>query len=738
MVLEEVGILKMVQRFGMRESKRVGAVMALVMVAGCAPSKLLLPAALRTAQADEQQDTVVSAAPQPGSNPSLGKERMPAPPPLRTGAGLRDSAQVEVAPKERNKPKIDINFEQVPLPTLIGVVYGEMLGRVVSMDDKVAQRRDLVTFRTPVAQSREQVRDAMGLLLKSYGVAVVELGTLVRVIPDAMDSGYLPEIRRGAALPETPPSLRPIFQIVELGAVRNTEVAGWLKNMFKDRLVIQEDSGRNAILLSGLGDTVSAAMQAIRVLDQPVMAGRGSLRLTPTFWAAEELAKRLNEILAAEGYAMPPANYVPASGGVRYPIMLLPLPGQNAVLVFAQNEEYLAHIAQWAEKLDQPSERTSGNGLFMYTAKNLSAAELAKTLDQLFEGGGRAAVAGAANAGKEGQSNGNPSSTTTTGKVVVDTTSNTLIFRTNSAEYSQMMNILRSLDKPPKAALVEVTVAELTLSDDNQFGIEWLLKNVSSSGSGVVGGTLGGLSIGTGGLTVQRLVSGGDVRMVLNALASTNHANVLSSPRIMARNGETATIQVGQEVPLITSQQSSINSSNSDNLGVLQTVQYRNTGVILKVKPVIHSGNRVDLEVAQEVSAAQTTVTGVNNSPTISTRKLETKMTLQSGSTVLLGGLISSNNSHGDAGIPVLKDIPVLGGLFGVQKQNKAKTELVVLITPYVMNTDEDAQAVTDSFKSMLPWLGQAEAEVKDSAGAKKPLENTIEVDGSLNKIPTE
>ena len=176
---------------------------------------------------------------------------MPAPPPLRAGGGLRDSAQVQVAPKERNKPKIDINFEQVPLPTLIGVVYGEMLGRVVSMDDKVAQRRDLVTFRTPVAQSREQVRDAIALLLKSYGVAVVELGTLVRVIPDAMDVGYLPEIRRGAALPETPPSLRPIFQIVELGAVRHTEVAGWLKNMFKDRLVIQEDSARNAVLLSG-------------------------------------------------------------------------------------------------------------------------------------------------------------------------------------------------------------------------------------------------------------------------------------------------------------------------------------------------------------------------------------------------------------------------------------------------------------------------------------------------------
>lgn len=697
----------------MQGFRLTGMVVAWGLLAGCTSPQLLLPAPLQTASAQGPNADVLQsqAAGQEGAKP-LGVERMPPPPSLpgSTGANLT-STVVAVAPQERNKPKIDINFEQVPLPALIGAVYGEMLGRVVSMDDKVAQRRDLVTFRTPVAQTREQVRDAMALLLKSYGVAVVELGTLVRVIPDAMDSGYLPEIRRGAALPETPPSLRPIFQIVPLGAVRNTEVASWLKSMFKDRLVIQEDAGRNAILLSGLSDTVAAAMQAIQVLDQPVMAGRTSLRLTPTFWAAEELAKRLGEILAAEGYAVPPANYVPSSGGVRYPIMLLPLPGQNSVLVFAQNDEYLSHVARWAEKLDQPSERTTGRGLFMYTAQNLSATELAKTLDQLFDGGGRAAPAGAT-AGKEGPAGAGTSagaSVGSSGKVVVDSTSNTLIFRTNPEEYSQMINILRSLDKPPKAALVEVTVAELTLKDDNQFGLEWLLKNVGSSGSGVVGGTLGGLAIGSGGLTVQRLVSGGDVRVILNALASTNQANVLSSPRIMARNGETATIQVGQEVPLITSQQSSINNANPDNVGILQTVQYRNTGVILKVKPVIHSGNRVDLEVVQEVSAAQNTVTGVNNSPTISTRKLETKMTLQSGSTVLLGGLISNDTSKGDAGIPGLKDVPVLGSLFGVQKNNTAKTELVVLITPYVMNDDNDALAVTKSFKDMLPWLSQAE-----------------------------
>lgn len=702
-------------------------VVGLGVLAGCTSAPLQLPAPLRTSTAPAAEDAAAAPAAQEAGHLTL--ETMPGPPLQASHAG-GGQKPVALTPEVRSQAKVDLDFDQVPLTNLIKVVYGEILGRVVSMDEKVAQRRDLVTFRTPTRQTREQVRDAMALLLKSYGVAVVDMGAMVRIVPDALEVGYLPEIRRGSALPETPQNLRPIFQMVELGAVRNTEVAGWLKNMFKDRVVIQEDSGRNAVLLSGLGENVAAAMQAIAVLDQPVMAGRGSLRIAPTFWAAEELAKRLSEILAAEGFAVPPANFTPTSGGMRYPIMLLPLPAQNAVLAFAQKDEYLAHIARWAQKLDQPSEQGAGRGLFMYKAHNLSAEELAATLDRLFDGGGSSASAaptksGNAAAGSTGGSTGSSNTALASGRVVVDKTSNTLIFRTSPEEYSQMINILRALDKPPKAALVEVTVAELTLTDDNQFGIEWLLNNISSSGSGVTGGTLGGLGIGSGGLTVKRLVSGGDVRVVLNALASTNRANVLSSPRIMARNGETATIQVGQEVPLITSQQSSINSTNSDNIGVLQTVQYRNTGVILKVKPVIHSGDRVDLEVAQEVSAAQTTVTGVNNSPTISTRKLETKMTLQSGSTVLLGGLISSNDTDGNAGIPGLKDVPVLGGLFGVQKRNKGKTELVVLITPYVMNNDDDALSVTDSFKSMLPWLG-------DSTGVPKELPKELKLPASM------
>jgi general secretion pathway protein D len=190
---------------------------------------------------------------------------------------------------------------------------------------------------------------------------------------------------------------------------------------------------------------------------------------------------------------------------------------------------------------------------------------------------------------------------------------------------------------------------------------------------------------------------------LINALASTNRARVLSSPRLMARNGETASIQVGQEVPVITSQQTT--STGAIGGAILQTVQYRQTGVILRVRPIIHSGGRIELDVVQEVSSAEQTSTGVNISPTISTRKVETKLALGDGTTALLAGLISQNDSRSDSGIPVLKDIPLIGQLFRTNTDVTDRTELIVLITPYLVNNDFEVRSFTEAFRSQLgPW----------------------------------
>jgi general secretion pathway protein D len=189
----------------------------------------------------------------------------------------------------------------------------------------------------------------------------------------------------------------------------------------------------------------------------------------------------------------------------------------------------------------------------------------------------------------------------------------------------------------------------------------------------------------------------------------------------MARNGETATISVGQQVPILTSQQTT-GSIVPGATGITQTIQYKDTGIILKVKPVIHAGGRIDVDVSQEVSSAGTTSTGVSSSPTFSSRKIDTKLSIQDGATVLLGGLISDSNERGNSGVPLLKDIPLLGSLFRTQTGSTKKTELIVLITPYIIDDNQAAQAITQAFRAQLgDWAAQSAA-VLPTATTSKPV----------------
>jgi general secretion pathway protein D len=676
---------------------------ALLLLASCAsqrpivPPPLELPNTAQTAQA-------ASDGPQQGSTRI---ERVPGPQALQPKT--KGSEKPPLQPPVGGGESAAVNLSEVTLGTFAQLVFGDLLKRNVNVDAQVMARKDLVTFRSGPTQNAAQVESAAKLLLKSYGVAVIDLGNLVRVVPDSGNTGTLPEIRRGTALPETPMPLRPVFQLVELTAVRQTEVAGWLKTMFGDRVKAQEDAQRNALLLSATPDTMEAALEAIRVLDQPVMAGTESLAITPVYWSADELARRLYEVLTAQGYAVQPLNQ--QAGGVRYPVIVLPVSGLNTVYVFARGATVLTQVANWAKTLDRPNERGVGKNFFTYAVKHIDAAVLAQTLEQLLSNSGSHSTSGSTTTGGAGASTaGNTAAQNTSGfsgsRVVVDKGSNMLIFQASQDEYSQLNALLQTLDRPSKSALIEVTVAELSNIGNSQLGIEWLLNHTDGEGRNISGGTLGGLQLGNSGANFRVLNRLGDVRLVLNALATDNKASILSSPRVLARNGETATIQVGSEVPIITQQQQTYTGTTTGTVpGVLQSIQYRNTGVILRVKPVIHSGDQIDLDVTQEVSAAQSTDTGVSASPTFSTRKIDTKLTLKNGATVLLGGLISDEDNSGNSGVPGLKDIPLLGQLFSRQTTSKNRRELIVLITPYVVNDNEDAEAVTQAFRNMLgPW----------------------------------
>ncbi|MBV1774736.1 hypothetical protein KSF73_03295 [Burkholderiaceae bacterium DAT-1] len=663
-----------------------GAVLA--MIAGCA-SNPLIPAPLQITHASASVSEQAIAKDAYKETPVTQ-----AIPPLeikKASTKAPVDAQPAIDPNE--KADISVNMVGARLPEFIQTAYGTILKMNVSIDPQVAARNDLVSFTTGKDQTPTQFARAVKEVLRSYGLHVNVVAGLVRVTPENVTSGFNPEIMRGRALPETPLPLRPVFYLAELGSLRTASVSGILRQMFGNRLQIVDDPERNALLLSGQSSEITAALEAIEVLDQPNMRSQKSVRISPQNWGVEDLAKKLSDMLAAEGYNV--ASQV--SQGSPFPILVLPVPQVNSLFIFATDDVVLKRAQQWAVELDRQG--GSGSGYMAYTAKYADAAELAKTIQALQEA--------APTPGQKGPT-----------KVVVNAPTNTLIFPGGSEDFTRWKMLMKELDRPSKTVMIEVIVAEVTESLARNLGVDWTAYG--QNGTAVAKGLAGAATAVTGGGAQGMIVNylkNGEARMTIGALAGSEGSRVLSNPRIVTRNGENATFQVGQEIAVPVA---SLSAGGIAGATVTNTYQYRSTGVIFKVKPIVHAGDRVDLDVSQEVSAANTTSVGVGGAPTFQTKKIETKLSVRDSNTVLLGGLISSNDNESDAGVPWLKDVPLLGNLFKLDKKAKQRTELLVLITPYVINDDDEALQITQAFRARLGgWAGEAGNVMATPAGKK-------------------
>ena len=613
---------------------------------------------------------------------------------------------------------LTVSIEQMALPAFIQAVYGGILQLNYSMDSAVSARTDLITFRTPKPMTAARLTEIAGQLLKSYGVAVQDFGGVLRIVPSTSVASTLPLVRRGRAQPTVPLPLRPVFHYIETEAVRPQVFVPTLKNILGDKVKLEADSS-GGLLVSGQPDDVQVALELIQVFDQPSLRGQNSTRVVPRFWGADEFVRRLGEVLKAEGYN------VSSQSGAGDPITLIPLPPINSVLIFSTSQEVMAHVLDWVKELDQFSAVQAGSAYFTYPVRNADAQELAKALNELIGGASATSSAGTASTG------GTPAPAAAAGsrqrRVVVNNATNSLIFQGGSQEdYRQWLSLLSELDRPVKSALIDVLVAEVALADDNSLGFSWQLDQLGSGAQALrlSGTTYSAQASGTG-LSVNALLGGNPLRqLAISALASNSDSRVISNPKIMTRNGESASINVGQEVPTVTSQGVTTNGGvfgGTTNNVVPQTIQYRNTGVLLRVRPVIHAGDRIDLEVSQEVSSAEPTTTGVTTSPTIRKRSIETKLSMRDGATVMLGGLISETATDSDSGVPGLKDIPGLGHLFKKSGQTRARTELVILITPYIINDSGEAEAATDAYQATLgTWAQSVRDRVKASRDARR------------------
>ncbi|HRD29950.1 MAG TPA: secretin N-terminal domain-containing protein, partial [Caulobacter sp.] len=342
----------------------------------------------------------------------------------------------------------------------------------------------------------------------------------------------------------------------------------------------------------------------------------------------------------------------------------------------------------WIGRLDRAEALGGRTTTFVYQVRNTDAASVAALISAAR---GEDQQRTPADTGQPGQppqdtasqndSRGLAASAFGDGRMAVDESGNRIVFTGSAEDFMELRGLMVALDTPRPQVLVEVTVAEVTLTDETRVGLEWFFTRSMSNGQ-LEGGTKGGLGLDTGGLTLK--FTGTDVQAAFNAFASNNKVNILSRPRLVARSGDEARIQVGTDVPIITSRANSPTQTGGSS-DILQTIQYRQTGVILTIRPVIYSDGRVDLQITQEVSSQQPNSNTAIGSPLILNRSVTTRLSVDEGATAVIGGLIDDNYTKGNSGIPLLKDIPLLGAPFRVDSFSTGKTELIILVTPHIL-----------------------------------------------------
>jgi general secretion pathway protein D len=604
----------------------------------------------------------------------------------------------------------------MPLPAFINTVLGDTLHLTFEVDPRIAQRNDLVTLRTGRPLSPSEILALARTVLRDYGIDVIFSGNLARVVPNEALMSQSPSVVRGRSTADVAENMRPIFQYVSLRGVSASDMAAWLQAALGTKVRISTTPQGNAVLILGLPEDIQAANEVIGTLDQPRLAGHRSLRIEPVFWSAAQLSEKLIDILRAEGYFVGPNLQNPGA------VVVLPLRPSNTLVVFASDQKTLTHVEAWVRDLDHASQIDPQRSLFFYRVRNTTAESLAAVLNSVLQGrfAARAAAAPSEAAGPPpGQppfppgappgappatAAGPPPGTPPSGRIVTDPARNAIIFQGSADEFAQLRPLIESLDQAPREAIIEATVAEVTLADNDTLGAEWV-ASLGARPNEIIQNVMTG--IGTAGFTFTVLNRAGATRLIINALASNNRVKVLSTPKILSRSGGEAKIQVGAQVPIVTSQGTSSQLQQQGTSAILQSIQYKDTGVILTVKPTIYAGSQIDLEIRQEVSEAVPNTTSQVSSPIINTRTVSTQLSLQDGATVLLGGLIMENANSTSTGIPGLKDIPGVGFLFGTQNVMKTRSELFVFITPYIVNSSEDAARLAESFKNQYESLPQ-------------------------------
>lgn len=617
---------------------------------------------------------------------------------------------------------VTLNFVDADITDVVAAILGETLGMNYEIDPRV---QGTVTVRTARPVPRDAVIPALEEILAARGAALVRSDTLNRVLPLEAAAATL-----GTAGFRSADRIDQGFGLYffPLEFTYAQSLRGVLEAFVPPGRVLRADAQRNLLIFAGTSAEARDLESLIATFDIDRMAGM-SFGLYPVRFAdLPSLISELRAIFGADGESA-------AAGVVRF----LPIERLNAVLAVSAQPEYLDDIQTWVARLDRGEEGV-GRRIYVYRVQNGRAVDLADVLGQVFAGSGapppsagdrlapglepvelsRAAettdvvvVEGDERAG--GQYAGEaPTAVTIAGdigtgiavsgdtseiRIVADPRNNALLIWSTPVEYRMILSTIRELDVIPLQTLIEATIAEVTLTDNLEYGLQWFFRaddstfTFSDTASGAVASAFPGFSY---------FLSATDAQVVLNALTEITDVRVISSPQLLVLDNESARLQIGDEVPIAVQE---VLSTDDPAAPVVSTIEYRDTGVILEVTPRVNAGGLVVLEIVQEVSTVSETTSSTLNSPTIAQRRIESTVAVQGGETIALGGLIEDTRTDIVTGVPILAEIPILGNLFKTTVDRVDRKELLVLLTPRVVRDLQDARDVTEELRRRLTLL---------------------------------
>ena len=553
---------------------------------------------------------------------------------------------------------VELAFQNAAISDVVSAVIGDVLGAEFVIDPQVTGR---VTLRSARPVAREDLPAALDRALRLSGASLVETSDGVFfVAPESRAQSFArgPRIA-GEGLPPGYGSV-----IVPLDYVPAREMARLLRPFASNQNAIQADEARSLVVVSGDPAQLEVLLDTIALFDVDWLAAM-SFSLRPLEAAEPDvMITELRSILGG------------ADGPIGAQIEFVPLERLGAIVIIAQTPARLAQAEEWIERLDVRAPR--GRRVRALALTNANASDLAERLSDLFAAEGEAAGAAAIT-------------------VQADEASNSLLVIADDEGFEQVSELAAQLDQAPDQVMIEARIVEVVLNDDLRYGVQWFLDTRDGGqviSTGNAGGGVGAVLPGW-----AYTYSSDYVRASLSAIASITDVETVSTPQIMALDNRPSLIQVGDQVPVVT--QSAVSVSNPD-APIVNSVEFRDTGVVLSVTPRISRDGAVQLEVEQEVSSvAETTTSGID-SPTIQQRRFETTITVYDGQTVALGGLIRSSRSQTRSGVPGLQRIPGLGVLFSERSDVERRTELIVFLTPRVIRSSVDAAAATRDLADRL------------------------------------